>query len=139
MNRPASRPVTGTDDFAVRPYRLCGWARSRLADRAEHERYRLALRALTTGNRTEAGNHRRTCAKATRPVEPLGRASHRVHARVPCRWRRLGALYAPFDLQAGSDGFNTGLAFPEVLIAMVKAAHAMDCQHPHVFYAQAHL
>ena len=27
----------------------------------------------------------------------------------------LGALYAPFDLEAGSDGFNTGFAFPEVL------------------------
>ena len=24
----------------------------------------------------------------------------------------LGALYAPFDLEAGSDGFNTGFAFP---------------------------
>ena len=24
----------------------------------------------------------------------------------------LGALYAPFDLQAGSNGFNTGFAFP---------------------------
>jgi 4-hydroxy-tetrahydrodipicolinate synthase len=34
----------------------------------------------------------------------------------------LGALYAPFDLQAGSDGFNTGFAFPEVLQAMVDAA-----------------
>src|SRR5215467_7181757 len=30
----------------------------------------------------------------------------------------LGALYASFDLQAGSNGFNTGFAFPEVLQAM---------------------
>ena len=34
----------------------------------------------------------------------------------------LGALYAPFDLQAGSNGFNTGFAFPEVLQALVDAA-----------------
>ena len=36
----------------------------------------------------------------------------------------LGALYAPFDLRAGSNGFNTGFAFPEVLQAMVDAATA---------------
>ncbi|MGQ0580084.1 MAG: dihydrodipicolinate synthase family protein [Betaproteobacteria bacterium] len=36
----------------------------------------------------------------------------------------LGALYGLFDLQAGSAGFNTGFAFPEVLMAMVKAARA---------------
>ena len=33
----------------------------------------------------------------------------------------LGGLYAPFDLEAGSDGFNTGFAFPEVLQALVAA------------------
>jgi 4-hydroxy-tetrahydrodipicolinate synthase len=38
----------------------------------------------------------------------------------------LGALYAPFDLQAGSNGFNTGFAFPEVLQAMVDAAAKSD-------------
>jgi 4-hydroxy-tetrahydrodipicolinate synthase len=38
----------------------------------------------------------------------------------------LGALYAPFDLQAGSNGFNTGFAFPEVLQAMVDAATSND-------------
>jgi len=36
----------------------------------------------------------------------------------------LGALYGLFDLQAGSAGFNTGFAFPEVLMAMVKAVRA---------------
>jgi 4-hydroxy-tetrahydrodipicolinate synthase len=36
----------------------------------------------------------------------------------------LGALYGLFDLQAGSAGFNTGFAFPEVLMAMVKTARA---------------
>lgn len=38
----------------------------------------------------------------------------------------LGALYGLFDLQAGSSGFNTGFAFPEVLVAMVKAAGSKD-------------
>lgn len=38
----------------------------------------------------------------------------------------LGALYGPFDLQAGSNGFNTGFAFPEVLQAMVEAASNSD-------------
>lgn len=38
----------------------------------------------------------------------------------------LGALYGLFDLEAGSDGFNTGFAFPEVLMAMVTAARAGD-------------
>ena len=33
----------------------------------------------------------------------------------------LGGLYGFFDLERGSDGFNTGFAFPEVLIAMVQA------------------
>ncbi len=33
----------------------------------------------------------------------------------------LGALYGLFDLERGSSGFNTGFAFPEALIAMVKA------------------
>ncbi len=33
----------------------------------------------------------------------------------------LGGLYGIFDLERGSDGFMTGFAFPEVLIAMVRA------------------
>lgn len=48
----------------------------------------------------------------------------------------LGALYAPFDLQAGSDGFNTGFAFPEVLTAMADAARAADWQRVHELYAR---
>lgn len=31
----------------------------------------------------------------------------------------LGAMYARFDLERGSDGFNTGFAFPEILRAML--------------------
>ncbi|MCG6534661.1 MAG: dihydrodipicolinate synthase family protein [Syntrophales bacterium LBB04] len=32
----------------------------------------------------------------------------------------LGALYGMFDLERGSDGFNTGFAFPELLQALVR-------------------
>jgi len=38
----------------------------------------------------------------------------------------LGALYGLFDLERGSDGFNTGFAFPEVLLVMVKQFAAGD-------------
>jgi 4-hydroxy-tetrahydrodipicolinate synthase len=38
----------------------------------------------------------------------------------------LGALYGLFDLEQGSDGFNTGFAFPEVLLALVAAARTGD-------------
>jgi 4-hydroxy-tetrahydrodipicolinate synthase len=47
----------------------------------------------------------------------------------------LGALYAPFDLEAGSDGFNTGFALPEVLIALVAAARERDWSAVHEIYA----
>ena len=48
----------------------------------------------------------------------------------------LGALYAPFDLAAGSDGFNTGFAFPEVLKVLVDRARADDWQAVHDVYAR---
>ena len=48
----------------------------------------------------------------------------------------LGALYAPFDLEAGSDGFNTGFAFPEVLIAMVAAARERQWARVHDLYSR---
>jgi 4-hydroxy-tetrahydrodipicolinate synthase len=48
----------------------------------------------------------------------------------------LGALYAPFDLEAGSDGFNTGFAFPEALQAMVAAARLGDWLTVHELYAR---
>jgi 4-hydroxy-tetrahydrodipicolinate synthase len=38
----------------------------------------------------------------------------------------LGALYGGFELFAGADGFMTGFAFPEVLMAMVSASTAND-------------
>jgi 4-hydroxy-tetrahydrodipicolinate synthase len=34
----------------------------------------------------------------------------------------LGGLYGFFDLEVGSEGFNTGFAFPEVLLAMVSGS-----------------
>jgi 4-hydroxy-tetrahydrodipicolinate synthase len=48
----------------------------------------------------------------------------------------LGALYAPFDLEAGSDGFNTGFAFPEVLMELVRAARAGDWTRVHGLYSR---
>lgn len=38
----------------------------------------------------------------------------------------LGALYGFFDLERGSDGFNTGFAFPEVLLALVRCVGEGD-------------
>lgn len=48
----------------------------------------------------------------------------------------LGALYGQFDLEAGSDGFNTGFAFPEVLMAMVAAAKAGDWNRVKALYTR---
>ncbi len=48
----------------------------------------------------------------------------------------LGGLYAPFDLEAGSDGFNTGFAFPEVMQALVAAARAQDWPRVHQIYSR---
>lgn len=38
----------------------------------------------------------------------------------------LGALYGLFDLERGSDGFNTGFAFPEILLAILARFRAGD-------------
>jgi 4-hydroxy-tetrahydrodipicolinate synthase len=48
----------------------------------------------------------------------------------------LGALYAQFDLQAGSAGFNTGFAFPDALAAMAKAARAADWARVQALYTR---
>jgi 4-hydroxy-tetrahydrodipicolinate synthase len=48
----------------------------------------------------------------------------------------LGALYAPFDMEAGSAGFNTGFAFPEALQAMVVAGRAADWPRVQEIYAR---
>ena len=48
----------------------------------------------------------------------------------------LGALYAGFDLEQGTEGFMTGFAFPEILIAMNTASQAGDFEHVHELYAR---
>jgi 4-hydroxy-tetrahydrodipicolinate synthase len=48
----------------------------------------------------------------------------------------LGSLYAQFDLEAGSSGFNTGFAFPEALMAMVKAVRAGDLARMRQIYSR---
>jgi len=48
----------------------------------------------------------------------------------------LGALYGLFDLEAGSAGFNTGFAFPEVLMGMVDAMRAGDTARARHLYTR---
>ncbi|MCF8151615.1 MAG: dihydrodipicolinate synthase family protein [Burkholderiaceae bacterium] len=48
----------------------------------------------------------------------------------------LGALYGYFDLAAGCDGFNTGFAFPEVLMAIERAARARNLDEAYRLYAK---
>ncbi len=71
------------------------------------------------------------------PTAPKVRA---LFAGMPERRVRvltgLGALYALFDLEAGSDGFNTGFAFPEVLGAMVHAARGGDWNRVRALYVR---
>jgi len=46
----------------------------------------------------------------------------------------LGALYGGFDMEQGTEGFMTGFAFPEILIAMNNAAQAGDMAKAHALY-----
>lgn len=46
----------------------------------------------------------------------------------------LGALYGLFDLRSGSDGFMTGFAFPEVLLAMVRAMREQQAETAAALY-----
>ena len=48
----------------------------------------------------------------------------------------LGALYGGFDVEQGTDGFMTGFAFPEVLMAIDRAARAGNVERAHAIYAQ---
>ena len=48
----------------------------------------------------------------------------------------LGALYGRFDLERGTDGFMTGFAFPEILMAMVNAAKEERWDDLQTIYAQ---
>ena len=66
------------------------------------------------------------CIKQEAPPTPAKIAaliSGMKNRRVPVL-TGLGALYGMFDLERGSDGYMTGFAFPEVLIAMVQAVRA---------------
>ncbi|HEX9850582.1 dihydrodipicolinate synthase family protein [Candidatus Deferrimicrobium sp.] len=66
------------------------------------------------------------CIKQEAPPTPTKVAaliSGMVDRRVPVL-TGLGALYGMFDLERGSDGYMTGFAFPEALIAMAKAVRA---------------
>lgn len=70
------------------------------------------------------------------PTPPRLRALKAGLARPVPVLTGLGALYGLFDLEAGSDGFNTGFAFPEVLLAMVRAARADDWERVQALYAR---
>lgn len=77
------------------------------------------------------------CIKAEAvPTPPKIRALRAGLPRQVTILSGLGALYAPFDLEAGSDGFNTGFAFPEVLMAMVAAAQAKDFDRVNALYSR---
>jgi 4-hydroxy-tetrahydrodipicolinate synthase len=77
------------------------------------------------------------CIKAEAvPTPPKVRALRAGLSRPVSILSGLGALYAPFDLEAGSDGFNTGFAFPEVLMALVKASREGQADRIHAMYAR---
>jgi 4-hydroxy-tetrahydrodipicolinate synthase len=48
----------------------------------------------------------------------------------------LGGLYGLFDLERGSDGFNTGFAFPEVLMAILNAFKGGDAERARAVYTR---
>ena len=49
----------------------------------------------------------------------------------------LGALYSAFDLRSGADGFMTGFAFPEVLLAMLRLhSEYQEVKYGHVLEAR---
>lgn len=48
----------------------------------------------------------------------------------------LGGLYGFFDLERGSDGFNTGFAFPEVLLAIVREFRAGNLDAAYRIFAR---
>ena len=65
------------------------------------------------------------CVKAEAVPSPGKIAVLKAGLSVPVL-TGLGALYGFFDLERGSDGFNTGFAFPEVLLALVARTQAGD-------------
>ena len=78
------------------------------------------------------------CIKAEAPPTPVRIAALKQgmqQRRVPLL-TGLGALYGYFDLMAGVDGFNTGFAFPEVLMAIDAAARAGNADECFRLYAK---
>jgi 4-hydroxy-tetrahydrodipicolinate synthase len=78
------------------------------------------------------------CIKAEAPPTPVRIAALKQgmqQRKVPVL-TGLGALYGYFDLMAGSDGFNTGFAFPEVLLAIDAAARAGNADECFRLYAR---
>lgn len=77
--------------------------------------------------RIVAENARVACVKAEAvPSAPKIAAIRAALTREVPMLTGLGALYGQFDLDAGSSGYNTGFAFPEVLQAHVRAHVAGD-------------
>jgi 4-hydroxy-tetrahydrodipicolinate synthase len=76
------------------------------------------------------------CLKEEAPPT-LGKISQLIAGmktrRVPIL-TALGALYSMFELERGCDGFNTGFAFPEILMAMVKHAKAGELGKARALY-----
>jgi 4-hydroxy-tetrahydrodipicolinate synthase len=78
------------------------------------------------------------CIKVEAPPTPVRIAALRqgmCERRVPLL-TGLGALYGFFDIMAGADGFNTGFAFPEVLMAIERAARSGNPDESYRLYAK---
>lgn len=79
-----------------------------------------------------------SCIKAEATPSPARIAALKAGIKRPevAVLTGLGALYGFFDLERGSDGFNTGFAFPEVLQALVARVRAGDTEGAHRIYAR---
>ena len=78
------------------------------------------------------------CIKEEAPPTPARIASlveGMAARRVPIL-TGLGALYGFFDLENGSSGFNTGFAFPEVLMRIAGEARAGRVDEAYRLYAR---
>jgi 4-hydroxy-tetrahydrodipicolinate synthase len=78
------------------------------------------------------------CIKAEAPPTPARIAALKqgMKGRSVPLLTGLGALYGYFDLMAGADGFNTGFAFPEVLMAIDRAARVGNAEECYRLYAR---
>jgi 4-hydroxy-tetrahydrodipicolinate synthase len=76
------------------------------------------------------------CVKAE-AAPTLGKISALIagmkERRVPLL-TALGALYGGFELERGASGFNTGFAFPEILMTMVAHTRAGRVEEAHAIY-----